>query len=246
MAFRISAQNTLFTAAVSPVAPPFGWTGPTSGLINRWPLDLANAAGGTDVDVIGADNAAEVGTVTNGTGPSGRVNTARVFDGTTGCATPATSPLPSSGAFTVAIWANTTNIALNPSGVGQTFLNLGTNAGGNQIRLVENNGTVSATIGGLAWSALPGPVQQETSTAVFTSNQWLHIALTFDGASTYQTVINGAPIATITSGVGTPGTTDVIAARATNSGFFPGPLAQLVVYNAVLSAGDLTQLFNAR
>lgn len=221
------------------------WSGPTSGLIHRWPLDLVNFSGGVDSDVVGTINITESGTVTSAVGPTGVADTARSFDGSTGFGTFGSSVLPTSGAYTVSCWAMTPNINANVgTGLALTALNFGTNTTP-RLRLAIDNNTANGPAGAFAWSALP-TAQRETAGAVFSNNVWSQVAITFDGTSAYQQIFNGVGIDVVGSVFGLPtGGSDILGARTSSASFFFGPLAQLAIYNRILTQAEFIQLYNA-
>jgi hypothetical protein len=223
------------------IAPgPAGWSGPTSGLIHRWPLALANFVSGADDDVVGTDNITESGTVSSTSGPSGAADTARLFDGATGFGTLASSPLPASGPFTVSLWGFDTNAA--QGGLSVTPLNFGTNANANVLRI-----GASPSNPFIVQYSGPAGVTLDASTAKWASSGWTNVVVTFDGSSTSQLFVNAASASTATGIMGQPSfASDTIGVKPATASFWPGALAQLAVYNRVLSGSEITQLFNAQ
>lgn len=222
------------------------WSGPTTGLIHRWPLDLADLSGGVDSDVVGSINITESGSVISALGPNGAPGGARYFDGLTGFGTFASSPLPASGPYTVSHWLMTPDITFGFSTtVATTSVNLGTNSG-SQLRMAINNGTTGGpNVGSFAWMTQGTTVGQETNAVVFTDFVFSHAAVTFDGGTAYQTIINGAAVSTFLSALNPPIAFDEIGAKGGGVGFFYGSIAQLAIYNRVLTPGELNLLYQA-
>jgi len=226
------------------------WNGPTSGLIHRWPLDIVNLSGGADHDVVGSINITENGSVTSGFGPTTQADTCRIFNGQIGSyGAVASSPLPTTGAFTLSCWGYTTDNNTQTGGIIPTPINLASNGSTqNCVRIsTEGTGTTNNLPGDVYFVVYPGAVNLVTSTAVpFGGSSWAQFGITFDGASTYQLIVNGIAVA---QKAGTSGRTtsfnDAIASRDATGGAWNGGLAQLAIYNSVLSAADLVQLYNA-
>lgn len=217
---------------------PAGWSGPSSGLTHRWPMDDANVSGTTITDVVGSLNGTASGGVSSASGP---VTQARGFDGT-GYLTLASCPVSYAAAHTVGLWAyiNDNTAAGNPR-----FFDIAVDAN-NGSALINDSGLS----GQIAIKLLAGgsDVSQEAAAAELPSATWKHIVYTFDGSSTVTIYVNGV---SITLGGGAPSgfgldNNNIIGARNnTPTAPLTGRIYQMVTYNRALSAGEVTTLYNA-
>jgi Concanavalin A-like lectin/glucanases superfamily len=223
-----------------------GWNGPTNGLTNRWPLDLAHFVSGADDDVVGTNNITENGTITSTTGPSGAANAARLFDGSSGYGT-FTAPLfPSEATCTWAIWAYTSDVTHDvASTFSQTLMNSG-NSGSGGFRVACDIGNPPGVQqGAFALQGIPTNPDIETSAIAFVNNQWVQVGFTWDGSSVCQLIINGTTVSTVAGYSLAVQSLDILGGRSSTTGLWLGAMAQMVLYNRVLSSSELTQLYNA-
>lgn len=221
---------------------PLPWTGPTTNLVHRIPLDNANVSGATATDVIGALN----GTITGAaaaTGPNGRPNTGRSFGGSDKIVFP--SALLNLGAnHTVLQWLKLTN----PSGTGgggasQRMLISGADT--SNLAMVSNDETGA---GKLDLSLKIGGVEHggETTAAVFAAGIFTQVGWTWNGTSSVLIKDSGAVAAGGEGGFGL-GTLPAyqLGQRGDGNGGMIGSMGEVLVYSAVLTASQLVQAYRA-
>src|SRR5258705_4086890 len=173
------------------------WGGPSSGLINRWPLDTANRSGATDADVVSADTGTEGGTVALAIGPTGAANSALSFDGTSGRVSLASSPFDwVAGSFSVGFWAYINNNAIvSPGGSGasnQVYFNDDRNGLGNDYVIFAN---VAANAGQVRVSCCQTGLFSPAGSVP--SATWTHVLFTNSGGGgtgTLALYINGVAV----------------------------------------------------
>lgn len=219
-------------------APPAvgGWAGPTSGLTHRWPLNSTSV-----LDQVGSINGTFGAGCSLVTGPSGAANAATLFSQLAAAILLASDPMAGGGGpFSIGFWlyANTFLVGdgdARPFCMGSTAQTVvwatGNDAAAtNQIAVDILNSVYGWGIGGLS------------------IHTWYHLLFTFDGSSTTGGYLNGSAFGnSTTQGDAADAGVYGIGERndSGNTRYFGGAMAQVVVYNKVLSAGEATTLYNA-
>src|SRR5205823_5498459 len=93
-----------------------------------------------------------------------------------------------------------------------------------------------------------GPYHFGTSAGVIPSNQWTHVALTFDrDTGIARLFVNGANLATTNLGSITPLTASPLnlGYRPADGAHFVGKLDEVSIYNRVLAASEIQAVFHA-
>jgi hypothetical protein len=225
------------SVAEASVAPTYGQTVLRDNPVSYWRLN--DTTGRTAVDATGRNNGSIIGGVTlNQPGPAG--GSAMRFDGSTGYISigdPASLRL--SHAMTLEAWI------LNPGGGQQAVLskwaqNAGTDAYGQYV--VVNGDHVGAV-------GVPGvPQQGVTGTAVL-SGRWVHLAATYDAATSALILYMDGAVEKTGTAVGGITVSDVnveIGKEDSNlNRFFSGTMSEVAVYDHALSAAQVANHYQA-
>lgn len=85
----------------------------------------------------------------------------------------------------------------------------------------------------------------DTDTTPLTTNQWEHLAVTYDGAGTMHIYVNAVDIAFTVSGslINSTGNNLWIASNVGGGNFFDGDLDEMYLYDKVLTQDQVTRLF---
>lgn len=178
------------------------------------------------------------GTPTAVTYAAGRLGQAAVFNNSTSFVEVAglAGSLPTGNAArTAAFWVNPTS---NDNG---NMVSWGASGAGNGVRfsvLKENGGELR----------MIGEFADRQSGFILPSATWTHVAVTYDATNTLRFYVNGSLVRTDTVALNTAGGNPLrigVNAQGNNSEFFGGLLDEVRVYNRVLSATDVTELFNS-
>lgn len=219
------------------------WTGPTSGLVSRWPMDNANVSGTTITDVVSGINGTASGTgITAATGPSGGAGLARAFDGASYITL---SSVPISNFTTgnsVFLWVKVTDITGGGAGA-ERFLNFNTDIS-NYAELMLDEGKPGGF--NVEYNSAATLLGRSTTAQQLTNNTFAHVGYTCDGASNVILYVNGSSVA-VSAPTGASSFAGASYFGVRNPTVVPltGSIAQAVVYNRVLSSGEVTTLFNA-
>jgi len=212
------------------------WSGPTSGLVHRWPLDNANVSGTTIYDVVEGLNGTANGGITSTTGPQG-TDTARAFDGSTGYISIPSQPI-SGTPFSLFCWVKNNSSTEHTS---PYIVSFSTNSGGQYFITSE-----SAHLAVCAGNASSGAEAVYTpSSSPFSSAAWHHVGFTYSG-TTLTVYIDGSAVSA-SSDVGWPSATNDFRFGNMKGGtdYLNGALKQVVVYNVALSPAQVSQLYAA-
>jgi hypothetical protein len=227
-----------------------------SGLISYWPEDTSTTSGSTSNDIIGANN----GTNTAITSTTGEIAQAYVFNGTTSKVTvPTASNINFTGTtpFSVALWVNAGAFVSNGF---QSIIGNINSAGltGWEISLPTTatpppaTNTVYQVVLG---NTFPTNIVQVTSpvgSAVAGVAQ--HFVLTYTGnqnASGMIVYINGSPVTlsivnnNLTLSTVSPANITLGNSSRAAPNPYLGWLDDVRIYNRVLSAGEVTSIYNA-
>jgi len=225
--------------ALSPECTP-----PPTGLISWWPGE------GSAQDIAGTNN----GSAQNISYTNGQVGQAFVFDGSSSYvqfpATPSLDVGQGSG-LTVEAWINPAN--LNLQALFEWNQNNGVPYGAEQIgtHLEINESSGDGSIWGNLVDTSGVSHNFNSSTGIIVTNQFQHIAMTYDKASGAAVLYyNGAMVGTNNFGIIVPQTSFDLFLGNRPSGFFAGDYFQgemdePSVYNRALSANEIAAIYNA-
>lgn len=212
------------------------------GLVGHWTMDDSDTSGGTIYDSSGYDNH---GTLNNSptTGTGGKINEAYDFtnDGSTNVSIDASSGtgLDFSGDISYSFWINHQD-TLDSSGDNDYKTVLSYDSNNNSSFIIEDSGELNVSVN------IDGSRTGFRSSFI-SENTWYHIVVTYDSSSdTLSQYIDGAldNFSTITSGTRSPaGTTFYISDPSRSVG---GLIDDVRVYNRVLSASEVSRLYNKR
>jgi hypothetical protein len=180
------------------------------------------------------------GTASNITYAAGRFGNAAVFNGSSSKIDLPVLGLGGGAARSVSAWINTTD-----NGALQFIFGSGTQAVYQVFAIhLTATGKVSVSYSASQLDSVGAPIK---------NNQWHHIAVTFSGGSTANTVLYVDGIAQNLTEVGTPGTVNTgnqnyaIGYNSPNPSYpfyFDGSIDQVRIFNSALSAGNVTSLYN--
>jgi len=211
---------------------------PPEGLVSWWRAE--NSAD----DPAGGNNGAWV----NGAAfTPGRVGQAFNFRGTNHVQVPA-SPSLNVQSFTIETWIFPADVNVYKPIV--EYAGPGGNPGVHLWHSVPADGSPGAAPGSLYANVgdIFGPYHFGTSSGVIPSNQWTHVALTFDqGSGMARLFVNGANRATTNLGSITPLTALPLnlGYRPSDGTHFVGQLDEVSIYNRALTASEIQAVFNA-
>ena len=171
---------------------------------------------------------------------AGRFGQAAVFNGSNSKIDLPVLPLAGGATRSVSAWINTTdNSAM------QFIFGSGTQAAYQVFAIhLTATGKVSVSYSASQLDSVGAPIK---------NNQWHHIAVTFSGGSTANTILYVDGIAQNLTEIGTPGTVNTgnqnyaIGYNSPNPSFpfyFDGSIDQVRIFNSALSAGNVTSLYN--
>lgn len=228
-------------AIKAPAQSGGGWSGPSSGLTHRWPMDNANVSGTTITDVVGSLNGTASAGITSATGPSGAANAARNWPTNSSQKIDlASCPVTTTSAFTIGLWLNLPDITLSFDGGSPRFFNF--YDGGSNFAQGANRISTPGKVN-LEYDPVGGN-EIFTSSAALANNTWTHIAFVYNG-STYAIYVNASSVATTTDNGGADQATGNQIGNRASASCMSGSMAQLVIYNRALSGSEITTLYNA-
>lgn len=203
----------------------------SNGLVGYWNMDIsAGTSASTIPDVSGNNNTGSINlwgggnTATDSAIVAGKFGNAFSFDG--GDDYVSVSPTIGS-TYSISLWFKELGFLNNPNGYAKILFGGGNNTGdiydmgSNKIAFYSNGGS--------------------TTQVAFTPSAWNHVVVTVNGSTGYI-YINGALAATLT-GVNSSFTNKYIGGGVA-SRWFDGYIDEVRVYNRVLSAQEVTQLYN--
>lgn len=220
----------------------------TPGLVSYWRLDESS---GDFADLKGGNTATSIGGITySQTGPiTGDAATAVLFNGSTGNASIANSTpfaFDYNTPFTVEAWYKQTGSSSNV--IFSKMQNSGTFAG---YELAVGSGNLHLFLINNFGSALM--INKDWTTTSFSNGVWYHIVFTYDGshlAAGCVAYVNGVlqTGAAVNDSLGsnsiTTATSPYIGSRGGSSGFLNGQLANLAIYDRVLTSTEIAQHYN--
>ncbi len=225
------------------------WNGPTTNLVHRWPMDDANVSGVTITDVVGSLNGTAGTSVASASGPYG---TSRLIgnDANAGISLASTPIANMTSAFSVGVWLLKTDVSVGPYDSASQKCRVfsfydGTNSVEAGLHFAGDgqgypNGSVSVGFA-VGHTSMVG----NTTNTILVNNNWAHLTVTWDGATTIF-YVNGMAVAadtvnfTATTTVNSLGCWTSVGSRPWN-----GKMYQFVLYTKALSATEVTQLFSA-
>lgn len=214
-----------------------------SGLTHCWPMNDATVSGTTINDPAGSLNGTAGSGVSSTTGP---VTQARLMaDTANGYITLASTPIADvSSNWSIGYWINTQG---TPNGCNITF-DLGDprifNFFDGTSQMANACSSISSKIGLDSNSGVAGQGLLDTAIVL---NTWTHIVITHaSGSSTQVFYLNGSS-ATAAGALGDAmASVNTLGARAVGERPCKCALYQFVIYNKVLSAGEVSTLFAAQ
>ena len=199
--------------------------------VAHWPLDDGPGATLARDDTGGGSDGTLTG-ITWAAGPPG-MTAAAVFDGTSSSVTSESTQVQVEGIgppteASLTAW-------INPSRLG--------NSGGDPSGIVVLYGWAGLTLaanGHLVMTQAGGPPVDTGAT--ITTGTWAHVAITYDGTN-LTTYIDGAQAATMATGLGGDDSAGCAIGNSEAAGqFFEGAIADVGVYDVVLSAAEVRAL----
>lgn len=204
-------------------------------------------ANNTAADIIGGQN----GTLTNGaTYAAGKVNQAFSFNGTNQFVSISNMANATSN-FSIDAWINPTSVGSDAWIFSQelpatsTPLGIYVDAGGKLIGWTRVSG---------------GNSQYRTDSVAIVPNQWQHVVATYNGSAgtnsgqSWKFYVNGVFFPSATTGqfndqggasISGNGNAKIGSHYSGSSGFFPGLIDEVEIFNRILTQADVTRLFNA-
>jgi hypothetical protein len=146
-----------------------------------------------------------------------------------------------SNAFSISLWAMTSDITHEPSGNSQTFLNIYKDAN-NMTRLGEDAGAPAGRLFVSNHYGSAGERGKETTSVTFDNNVWVHVVITYSGA-TNVTIYTNSVIAAVAANSYSIGNTSQIGAKTTTAGFWQGSVSKVRVYDRYLTATEISALW---
>jgi hypothetical protein len=223
----------------------------TSGLVGHWTFDGKDITSGVSRDLSGNNNHAYFINISTSTfytigklGQAGRFASTLSNIGTV----PAAASINDLAALTVSVWVKPEVLNLG------TFISKGDNSSGGHgwsLGTDALNGRIKFSVMGYTGTDLSAP----TVNNALTAGTWNHVVATWDGGSATSGVhiyVNGVEVALLgPSAGGTGPQTDAgspiqIGANTGGggNGYFSGQIDEVRVYNRVLSARDVSTLYN--
>jgi len=207
----------------------------TASLLDYWPLD---ERGGTAAeDKKGSNDGTYTGGVALGVaGAIDEARTAASFDGASGNVGFAGCDL-TTGDWTIEAW-------VNPASSADGYKSIVAGATGSYgLILTGSSGNLYLA------ARITGVANAGSANVTIPTNTWTHVGATFSAAGgTVTYYVNGAAAGTGSFGSYTPtggAKTNTIASSASGSGFFPGSIDEVALYNAALSGGTMSSHFAA-
>jgi YD repeat-containing protein len=206
-----------------------------AGLVAWWP------GNGNGNDVVGVNHGRLAGGVSFA---SARVSSGFRFDGTNDVVQIPAHPSLDVGlgnGLTFEFWVNSTDVTRFARLVGWHFgFGTGTNFG---VNIYQQSGALSAQIYDTA-----GLPHDMSAANTLTNNVWTHVAVSYDRTTGQGRIfINGALRTTASLGIYTPRTSYNLffGNLPSDAGFFRGTLDEVSLYNRVLDAQEVFEVYNA-
>ena len=220
----------------------------TTGLVGHWKLNETSGTTASDSSGNGRN-----GTYTNAPtlNQTGQCSTAVSFDGSDDYVTIADNAEFSkhtSTGQTVAGWVKVTTIPSTGTSRAPIAAK-GTSSAWEWALYVYRNDSTTWYAGASYWQQ-SGSTHNEIgySTTTFTTGTWVHVAMTFAPGVANKLYVNGSLVATGTTFTGSPydGTRSVQIGRREDGKYLNAVIDDVRVYNRVLSASDIEELYSLR
>jgi hypothetical protein len=231
----------------SSVSQPQGTGRLDSGLAGYWKLDDGSGTSAGD-----ASTNANTGTLTNGpTWTTGQIGGAVNFDGTDDYIDLGDlSVTESAPALTWSLWVNPANFSGGLRSLIAKFNNDNTQT---SWMVETGNANAAGLIVAIPTTTTDGSTYGEVTTAVLTVSTWNLVTVVFDGTQTgnsnrLKIYVNGVQMLVTYTGT-IPSTTQAttsnarIAAKSNLTGYFPGLVDEVRLYNRALSNDEISQLY---
>jgi Concanavalin A-like lectin/glucanases superfamily/Bacterial Ig domain/Calcineurin-like phosphoesterase len=204
---------------------------PVANLTHNWKFD--ETSGITALDSIGTNTA----TLSNSSWVAGHTGNAVAFNGTSASGTAGTVDF-GAGNFTVAHWVNVTAFK-NFAGIFNNRSSTGTKLGF-QTR-TDGTSTITALIAF-------GATSKSLAVANAVTGTWYHVAVSVDRAGFMKLYVNGTFVGQVDisafSATSITNTDSVRIGRDQASNYYSGAVDELRIYNSVLSATDILNIYN--
>ncbi|MDO8668626.1 MAG: LamG domain-containing protein [bacterium] len=230
------------TAHAATIAKPINFLSINTGLVGWWTFDgkdtpWTSATAATTLDKSGNGNTGTLTNMAQATSPvAGKIGQGLKFDGTNdyvNAGTPASLSLTSQ--VTVGVWIKASSA--NPSGYGVAYVIKGTPGGSAPGYGIIQSGGSYATL----------QIQGTNLNSNFSGydNKWHYVVGTYDG-SNMRIYVDGVQKNSVgkTGAMDTTGYNFHIGTRSSVPTYFQGLLDDVRIYNRVLSATEITQLYN--
>ncbi len=211
-----------------------------NGLQAYWPMNETSGNSVADTSINANTGTATDATVGNGDGNTpppansgGQYSYARNFDGTDDYVTAGTSVL-TTGATTVSMWVKKDTSVL------EYFGDLLVGGGGLILATTANN---------IIYMGFRGSADLSSGNNVIPTGSWTHLIWVYTGGdksldASYALYVNGVSQSFTRGGVnGSATTTNKLGNEQNNSGYYDGMIDDVRVYNRVLSADEISQLY---
>jgi hypothetical protein len=225
---------------------------PTLNLVDDW---KSQENTGTTLNNTGSDstNSATTTSVTwaAATGFTGNVAT---YNGTSSLATAASATstnFDGSSPFSACAWINPSSYAFNAAFIADN-LNVAGTTGWGLALFGTASGTAGRLLAMLTSSSGNGISVQTTAAVIPTTGTLNHVCMTYDGSKTAAGTliyVNGTVVSAVTVGGDTltgstaSGLPLMLGESRVGGQFFPGAIGRVPIYNKLLSASDVSQMF---
>jgi len=202
----------------------------TNGLAKNGELYL-KASGSTDAGAVVVYDSGSWRTFANEYS-SGFSNTYSVdFDGTNDYMDAGNdNSLSISGALSVSAWIYADSLNGYPM-----FLSKRASASGHAYQFYSNGGKINYNNGTIVQSS-----------GTISTGAWTHVAVTFNGAGAVAFYINGSSAGTATAASSNPTNSGSLSiGRAYNGNYFNGKMDEVSLFNSVLSASNISDIYNS-
>jgi hypothetical protein len=168
------------------------------------------------------------------------------LDGSTGYGTTSSSVLNTAGSFSVSVWADLSTI---PSGFGNIVAQAGTQASGFYLQYSPYSHAWCMNFMQSDTASAPGYASVPCASSTPTVNTWYHLVGTYNATThTAQLYVNGTLVATQTGIDNWAANGDLLVGAdqydAIIGDFFPGQISNLQTYNYVLTAPQVSALYD--
>jgi hypothetical protein len=224
----------------------------TSGLVGHWTFDgkdsvWSDATTGSFTDRSGNGNTGSDVNMERATAPvAGKIGQAMKFDGVDEAMDAGTaSAMQIVGPITVSAWINPTSFnATNASSRPYIASTRVSGAGGWLFSLDNFNTTAGLVFG---YGTGTGTNYPYSTANVITLNKWQHVVATYDNSTSLKYYVDGvevSPAVGVTGSLTTSTSNFYIGRNNTGTRPFDGKIDDVRVYNRVLSATEVQQLYN--